>query len=198
MIYIPSKKDIKKAASVLTYAFFDYPSFKLSIPNDDNRIKKLQVLFEILVKYSIKYAKIYATSKNIEGIMLYRPPNKNISNWKMIKCGTLRIPFKIGIKFIKMQKKIDKEQERLREKHANFPHGYLWSIAVNKEVQNQGYGKILINYLLDDLRKTSTPCYLETTRRENVNIYNHIGFKLIEEYHIKEIDFDIFTMIWKP
>ena len=192
------EKDIKKAANVLTESFFDYPTYSFSLPNPEKRKKKLQVLFEILVKYSIKYSEIYATSKNLEGIMLCMPPNNNISNWKMIKCGALRIPFRLGIRFITQQDIIDKIQDKLREKHANFPHTYLWAIGVVPDSQKKGFGTKLIRALLDDLKEKNEPCYLETGKKINVEIYRHFGFELVEDYHIDEINIDIFSMIWKP
>ena len=197
-LYIPSNKDIKKAANVLTKAFFDYPNYKFVLPNSANRNQQLQILFEILVKYSKKYAKIYATSEDLEGIMLCIPSNTVISNWKMIKCGALRIPLKLGIHFIKKQNIIDKAQDMLRYKHANFSHTYLWAIGVMPEFQNRGYGKKLITALLNDLKEKKTPCYLETGKRLNIEIYKHLGFELIENYHLDDINLDVFSMIWKP
>ena len=48
------------------------------------------------------------------------------------------------------------------------------------------------------MKQSNLPCYLETAKRENVNIYEHIGFKVMEEYHNSEHNLDVFSMLWKP
>lgn len=197
-MYFPNNKAISALAAVLSEAFFDYPTYKYSLPDSKSRKRKLLTLFKILVKYSMKYGKVISTSKDNEGLMLLLPPNTKISNWGMIKCGALKIPIKIGFDFIRRQEKIDKIQEKLRQKYAKFPHMYLWAVAVRPELQNKGYGKKLISYLQEELKKEKIQCYLETAKNLNVKIYKKFGFELLEKAYDKEIDRYCFPMLWKP
>jgi ribosomal protein S18 acetylase RimI-like enzyme len=196
--YIPKKPDAAKAARVLAEAFFNYPTYVYSIPNAKKRLSALQTLFEIEFAYTRKYGRIYATSENVEGIMYCLSKKEpHISDWRMIKCGALKVPFKVGVNFIKRENKFVSAQEELHAKYATFPHTYLWSIGVRPQEQSKKYASKLIQYLLHDLAERHEACYLETASEVNVGIYEHLGFQLMGENELPELKITTWSMLWK-
>jgi hypothetical protein len=46
--------------------------------------------------------------------------------------------------------------------------------------------------------KAALPCYLETQKEENVNLYQHFGFSVIKESIIPGTSITIWLMLRKP
>ena len=75
-LYLLQKKDLKKAANVLTRAFHNDPLICLIYPNDEERIKYSPSLWEFLSLDGIRSGEVYSPSENIEGIAKWLPPGK--------------------------------------------------------------------------------------------------------------------------
>lgn len=60
-------------------------------------------------------------------------------------------------------------------------------IGVDPLLQRHGYGRRMIEEKLIELDGRKIPCYLETSRIENIAYYVKLGFKLIHEYKIMNI-----------
>ncbi|MHA1791703.1 MAG: GNAT family N-acetyltransferase [Promethearchaeota archaeon] len=199
LVFYPGKEHVKGVSEVLTNAFHEDSMFIYTIPNKDVRKNKLQVLFEVLVKYALKHGLLVASSSNLEGVMLcLRSEDGPISTLKMIECGAIKILFKLGINFIKKQEKINVVMDRLHETHAPQRHYYLWMLGVKPAFQGKGFGKKLLHYILTRSREKGIPCYLETVKEKNVKIYEHFGFKVMEMHEIKELNINIWAMLWEP
>jgi ribosomal protein S18 acetylase RimI-like enzyme len=198
-IIIPNKKDLKKAARVLTEAFKDYPLMQYFIPDANKRYKNLDAIWYTECIYAFRYGKIFAVEnelKNFEAVII--TIDEKISNFKMFLCGAMRIPLKLGSEFMKRQDQISKIQNSMEKKHAKFPHRYLWAIATLPQHQGKGYGSILVQHILEDLKKNNLPCYLETTKQKNIKIYEKLGFKLVESFQVPDCDITNHAMIWDP
>src|SRR6056297_857718 len=93
-LYKLKKKDIDKSAEVLTKAFSDYPLFK-HILGDNHNKKNIKILSKFIIKYNILYGQAYATSPDIEGVILF-------SNFKDYKFTLLRSLRAGGLSVIKI------------------------------------------------------------------------------------------------
>ncbi len=195
---VPQRPQIPAIAHMLADAFADYPIYTYAIPDPKKRVRALQGLFEVEATYALKYGTIHATSDRLEGVMYCLPSTAMFfSNWRMIKSGALKIPLKIGIGFIKRQDPISKIHDTMRAKHASFPHTYLWNIGVKPELKGQGHAGRLVRYLLEELAIKDEPCYLETAREQNVRLYEHLGFTLMESCDIPGTNITTWGMLWK-
>ncbi len=195
---VPQRFQIPAIARVLADAFADYPLYTYSIPEANRRVRALQALFEVEATYAWKYGTIHASSNQLEGVMYCLPSNRMfLTNWRMIKSGALKIPLKMGLAFIKRQAIISSVHDTMRAKHAAFPHTYLWNIGVRPDLKGQGHAAHLVRYLLDGLATKHEPCYLETAREENVRLYEHLGFKKMEQQEIPGTGITTWAMLWK-
>lgn len=172
---------IKLAAQTLVEAFFNYPFYEYTLPRVETRQAALQVLFEVQITYALKYGEVFATSREMEGVICYISSKVlPISPWKMVTCGALKIPFKVGFEFIQRQGPIVRVQDALRAKWAKPPFVYLWNIGVKPSCQGQGQASRLLRHLLNQLAETGEACYLETAVEKNVHFYEHFGFEVME------------------
>ncbi len=195
---VPQRHQIPAIARMLVEAFVDYPLYTYAIPDPKKRVSTLRTLFEVEATYAWKYGTIHVTSDQLEGVMYCLPSTAMFfSNWRMIKSGALKIPLKMGLGFVKRQGVISNVHNEMRAKHANFPHTYLWNIGVRPELKGQGHAGRLVRHILEELAAKHEPCYLETARERNVQLYEHLGFKLQETREIPDTNVTTWAMLWK-
>ena len=63
----------------------------------------------------------------------------------------------------------------------SFPHWYLQLLGVDPVYQGKGYASILLRAMFARIDEERLPCYVETQNEKNVPIYQHYGFKVVEE-----------------
>ena len=178
----PTKVQIKKIGKLLSQAFQEGPFYVHSIPNKEDREKKLHVLFEVFTKYAMKHGQVYATSENLEGVILSMDSTSGpITMWRMIRCGGWKLPFKLGFKFLNRIREIDEITDTKREKIAPKPHSYLMIIGVLPSEQGKGFGGKLLRHYLKNVDEKGYPCYLETAKEGNLSLYEHFGFEIIDD-----------------
>jgi len=192
----PNKMQIKEMGKLLSQAFQDGPVYVYCIPDTEEREKKLHVLFEIFIKYALKYGKVYATSEDLEGVILSMDSTSgSMSMWRMIRCGGWKLPFKLGFKFLKRIGVIDEITEPKRDKIAPKPHSYLLNIGVLPSEQGKEHGGKLLRYYLKEVDDKGFPCYLETAKKENLSLYEHFGFQVIDESKFPGMNETIWYML---
>jgi ribosomal protein S18 acetylase RimI-like enzyme len=72
--------------------------------------------------------------------------------------------------------------------HIQEPHYYLFILAVDPELHGRGHGKALARALNDRADARRVPCYLETDEPRNLRLYRSLGYEVIAEYTIPEVD----------
>ena len=177
-----SRAGAKQAAQTLARAFYNYPLLKYYYPDDDKR-EKMAYFFVASGLYSGIYrGKVYTTSANMEGVAVWILSDYYAMTFsRMIRS----VPFFVILGllrngFIKMQtvgEYLDKVHERLTP----FKHMYLQMIGVDPHHQGKGYAGKLLKPMLTRLDEEKLPCYLETLDEKNVKLYEHFGFKLIDD-----------------
>ncbi|MFX0058867.1 MAG: GNAT family N-acetyltransferase [Candidatus Hodarchaeota archaeon] len=192
-----SKKHIKSASLVLSRAFLNDPIIRWQIPDFNIRTKKLHYLWEITLRIGIKYGEVYGTSENLEGIAMWRPPkNVNISYWKFVKNGGIKLPFKFGVQSTKRMSFIQAVNDSIRNIYMKAPYWYFGPIAVDPKYQGQGFASELMRPMLERIdNNEKLPIYLETNIERNIYIYDHFGFRVLEEIIIPKTNIVNWSMI---
>ncbi|CAE6953723.1 pac, partial [Symbiodinium sp. CCMP2456] len=67
---------------------------------------------------------------------------------------------------------------------ASMPHWYLWFLGVHPDAQGQGVGAALLAEIQQIQDRDWVPCYLETSRWTNVQIYLKKNFKLERDFAV--------------
>lgn len=199
-----SKSDIKPASKTLALAFRHEPIFRYVIPDLYDREKISSHLFEMSLRYCTSYGEVYATSLRLEGVALWLPSeNTEMTLWRIIRTS--------GLSFLKDVFLASKSQREiysrvmsffdytssLHKRHAPFPHWYLMFIGVDPKFQGRGYGSKLLKVMLARLDKEHLSCYLENGDERNVPIYEHLGFKVLEETKLPGTESKIWAMLRK-
>jgi ribosomal protein S18 acetylase RimI-like enzyme len=71
--------------------------------------------------------------------------------------------------------------DKIHKARVQEPHWYLMLVGVDPELQGQGAGSAIIREGLARADRESRPCYLETSERRNLGLYERHGFAVLEE-----------------
>lgn len=177
-----TKDRIQPTSEVLARAFQDDALFVHFIPDSSQGKKKLPYLLESMVRSGFYYGEVYATSSRLEGVAVWLTPgNTELSLAKQIRIGLLSLIFRLGWKAISRAQSAMKYISQVHKQRAPFPHWYLFAIGVDPAFQGKGYASRLLKPMLARIDKEHLPCYLETENKKSVPIYEHYGFKVVQE-----------------
>jgi len=176
------KWHIKPASEVLSQVFIDDPSLCHQIPDYHKREKLLPPLFRLMLRHGILSGEVYAVSHDMKGIAIWLPSGaSDITLWTMIGCGGLALLFKADWGTLWEMKRDEDFVSALRKRLAPFPHWYLAVLGVAPKFQGKGYASKLLRPMLARLEVADSPCYVETSTEQYVLLYQHFGFKVIDE-----------------
>ena len=195
-VIVLKKNQIKLAGEVIGRAFQNDPIWIYVFPDASKRERYLKYVFQFIVRYGYRYGEVYATSDKLEGIIAWLPPNEiHRSIIKQIRCMSPSFLFRIGKTMIKKYIPIDNYNDLAHKRHAPFPHWYLQIIGVEPIHQKKGFGSILINTMIERLDIEKLPIYLDTNTEYNVNFYKSLGFRVLEESLIPNIEIKQWCML---
>jgi ribosomal protein S18 acetylase RimI-like enzyme len=177
-----SKDQIGLACAMLTRAFFDDPKLCHLIPDITAKKELSRYLFEFELRYGMNYGDVYTTSPSVEGVAVWLPSSKSeISFWRAFRSGGLILQKRLGKQVMDRVTSFSAVVGNLHKKHAPFPHYYLFFIGVDPAYQKKRVASRLITPMLGWLDMQKLPCYLHTQNENNIGLYEHYGFQVIEQ-----------------
>ncbi len=194
-------KHVGKAIEIAGDAFQDDPFTIFVYPDEKERKKKLKYGFKMIYEYGIRNGVTYAISNNLEGMIIWLPPDKVYpSAWTMMRHGGFYATRKVGLKLKAMKRTMTvfKYQESIHKDLVPFDHWYLQNIVVKPEEQRKGYGGLLIGAMLKKIDSEGLPIYLETNNEKNLSFYQRYRFEIINHAIIPETDVPLWCMLRKP
>ena len=194
-----SKAEAKQGAEVLARAFFNYPLLKYFYPDNLKREKITYYFVASSVFSATRYGEVYTTSINMEGVAVWvlsdRYPRSMMDSIRSIPLSISYGLFRHGVYKMKaVGDHIDSVKERL----APPRHMFLQTLGVDPQHQGKGYAGKLMKPMLARLDEDKVPCYLETLDEKNVGLYEHFGFKLIDESVIPGTPLTSWAMLREP
>ena len=166
------KNLVKLAGKMLARAFINEPYEVYCTPDEIKRRKRLTHAFTFVMKYGVRYGKVYTTSSKLEGIAGWLPSRNALGSfWKAIRTGAIGFLFRVGIGYARKQLALQKFFDEKEKRHAPFPHYYLAPLGVDPEFQKQGYASKLMKPMLAWLDENQSPSYLETELEKNFLMY---------------------------
>lgn len=152
-----------------------------------------------MVKIGVRYGEVFGTSENFEGAAIWFDSDNHIGLYRQIRCGGLSFLHQLGFKAFFKCLAFDTFISNLHEEHMNTQHHYhLYFMGVDPIYQGKGFGSKLIKNKFNELKKSELPIYLETYTQANVSLYQHLGFKVIDEVIVPDADIPQWCMLWYP
>jgi len=192
------KSQLKPAAEVLSRAFQNYPLLRYYFPDELKRRKMASFFVSVPVYYGLRYGEVYATSTDLEGIAVWLPSeNFPMAVWKILRSVPMSVLFSFGryggSKMRSLGAYIDETHKRL----VPYPHWFLQVVGVEPRYKGQGYASRLLKPILSRTDREGLPCYLETHDENNVALYKHLDFAVIEKSTIPGTNFTNWAMLRK-
>jgi ribosomal protein S18 acetylase RimI-like enzyme len=105
-----------------------------------------------------------------------------LSPTEALRVGLLTLPFKIGLPAVRRLLGLAKKKQMQRRKILPRPYYLLDLLGVDPQLQNKGYGRLLIEAKLAELDSEHANCYVETSDARNVGYYQRYGFELVHQH----------------
>ena len=200
MLYRVQKGDINQASKVLADAFQHDPLWNKIFKGESHLEKKFPAFFESPIRHCLKYGEVYAPSENLEGILAWVPGKyADMTIWRMMRSGAMGAGMRMGWNVAKQMGTVFKPIAEDRRKHmAENPYLYLLVIGVATELQGKGFGRKLIGAAIEKSEREGIQLYLETETEENVKMYEHFGFRLLEKITLPIVDLPMWEMVREP
>ena len=193
-LYKLERQDIDASADRIAKAFYTYPMFQHILADKLNH-ENSKLVLKFLIKYSVLYAEAYASSKDMEGIILYTDFKSYKFNLiRSIRSGIIPL-MKIGADVGKRFNAFDRFTVETHKRIMKDNHQYIMLLVVDPDKQNQGYGKKLMLPVLKAAEEKGHSCYLETHGEKNVGIYTNLGFKVVSEDIVPGTDIIQYAMV---
>ncbi len=193
-LYPVSKKELKEVCKVLGDAFSKDPLMEAW----DLKGEEISKMYEMFIRYCLRYGRVYATSEELEGIMAMLPSKYgNMRAWQIIRSGAIFPALKIYKKF---DKKILETLKVMEEEKTNFmihPHLYLSVLGVSQKNQRKGFGGKMLRALIEKAENEGLPIYFETETEGNVQFYKKCGFEVIKKITLPHFNLPMWYLVSK-
>jgi ribosomal protein S18 acetylase RimI-like enzyme len=172
--------DLEWAATFLTNVFLVGPPITklFSPPKVENQ---LHYFMRCNCALALNTGECYATAAR-DGLALWLPPGKSsMSIAAMWNAGMFWAPINYGVAGTVRVIGFARHIENMHKRHAPMPHYYLFLTGVDPKQQRQGISTALLGNMLERIDAEKLPVYLETQSAGNVEVYQKLGFELVEK-----------------
>jgi GNAT superfamily N-acetyltransferase len=194
-----TKANIKPAAVTLSNAFVNYPVSVFFNPDEAKRKRRQPGVSRQILKESIISGEVYTTSMRMEGIAVWMLQDNTKPAPKP------RAPVRTWLKNLFADKEMEKRRKAfldhsddIRKRVMPAKYWYLQMLGVDPAYQGKGYSSRLVKPMLARAEREGLPVYLETQLKKNVTLYQHFGFKVVEEGIIPGSTVNSWAMVKSP
>jgi len=197
-LYTLKKHDVSQAGKMLTDAFQEDPVFNAAFANAT--LEQRHTFFAIPVQYSLKYGQVVAPSLQLEGVAAWVPGKyADMTLPRLILSGAFFTGLQMRMEVSKRMALSFRPTDQDRRAHMRGrDYLYLVIIGVVPQYQGQGFGGQLLSALIAEGEQAGVPIYLETETEENVSIYEHFGFEVIQEITLPVVHLPMWEMVREP
>ncbi len=154
-------------------------------------------MFKLVFKMGEPLGACHVTP-NFEAAILWRPPNQfHIPYWQYLTNG----PELLGV-FGTNAWNVALAMDQIERAHPKPPNWYLQAVGTDPAQQGKGFGGVVIRHHLARADEKGEACYLESSKRANIPIYEKLGFVVTGEITIpkrgKSQDVTIWPMWREP
>jgi ribosomal protein S18 acetylase RimI-like enzyme len=202
MIPLPrplTRAEAEQAAAIQGAAFVDDPLWRYLLPNDTQRARLIVPFFRPAFRLGIETGRAFGAGEPLAGVALWEYPGQApVRVGSILRAGwleALRWPI---VRRLPAALPIFAQFERMQKQYAPTPHYYLQTIAVDPRAQGQGLASRLIRPFLTQADARRLPTYTETITPENVSLYQHYGFRVMEDYTVPGTELHLWAFVRPP
>jgi ribosomal protein S18 acetylase RimI-like enzyme len=139
---------------------------------------------------------VFTTSPKIEGVSVWvHSDNLDASFWRTLISGAIWSGMRMGLEAGRRMEELNNYVNEKQRKLVPGRHWYLLLLGVDPKHQGRGYASKLLNGMFKDTEREGLPYYLEAEGDNNVSMYKHFGFQVIDEYKIPNTEVELTAML---
>lgn len=190
-----STADVEQAAEVLGRAFYRDPLWLYLLPDDTQRAVAVRQSFRSFAPWFIRKQQAYGVGAPLEGIAVWGRPNQTSAGVAaLINVHLLTLLASPLIFRFRRVIPIFAQFDIMQRHYAPEPHYYLSTIGVIPEAQGKGLASLLIKPFLAQADAQEVSTYTETMTPSNVPLYEHYGFRCMEQFRVPATDLCIWSL----
>lgn len=195
--YILQKKDLDDAADVMAEAFSDDASIRYllggtGVGNHDRKY------FHCILKALYGKCVILSTDENVNNLLiLFSPRLKAVPVLPFLLKGGVGLCRYFGLSLFVRSLNYENNCKKVKSRFMTQKTWYCMCFAVSPKMQRRGVGSQLLRPVLKILTEEGHPLYLETHKKENVRMYEHLGFETVATSMIPGTEIIQYSMIRK-
>lgn len=178
VIHLPESR-VDEVAEALAQAFQDDPLQTYTFPDSEERKRLSPAHFDAILRYGLLAGQVFTGIERGSGAVVWIPPGAEHTPEMAEASGLTRLPETIGADAAGRFGRVIDYAEVAHHRDMPVPHWYVMVIGVAPAFQGQGYGRALLQPILDRAETDGVPCYLETTQPRNVSFYERLGFRVL-------------------
>lgn len=172
-----SPTETEVAATLLARAFAADPLSRHAFGELPDPTAARVWMFQAFLWVALRYGEIDAIGEQLRGVSIwYRPGEWNLSPEQIASTGAMALIEHLPATVRKRFDAVASFAEQIHLKDIPEPHWYLGVVGVEPALQGQGIGTALLTPRLRRADREGLPCYLETTRPDNLPFYERLGF----------------------
>ena len=177
------KSDAEAAVDVLSSAFAGDPLLVWACGTREQAGMRASCRMNIALWTQARSAYGWFERERLVAVALYQKPREHVSTWRALRAGFWRMPFAAGLvatqRIIHTFAVAEQFKASLLGKQ---PYFYLDTLGVQQSAARRGLGPRLLIDSLSDLRERAPlPCFLLTHLPENVQLYERLGFSVLDQ-----------------
>lgn len=191
---------MRKVVETMVRAFLDDRMMCYFFPDPAARLRSLPKLFNFRVRNCLNQGSIFATSENIEGVVIItHSEQKKRSSWlRAIVTGGIGLYRMAGSECVRRMREVESFVFSKRAECIFESHMYLGSLAVHPDYQGKGLAGRLIRSVLEMCSSQDELCVLDTQDEGLVQMYRHFGFAVVDSYSLPEANIPHWIMAKRP
>ena len=196
--YPLQEKDLKNGAAVMAAAFCDDPAIRYLLGGEDTGNDDWRYFNAILKSIHAKCVMLSTDNAINDLLILFPPQLKAVPTIGFLSNGGMNLyrPFGKGL-FIRSMN-YESNCRTVKDRFVTPEAWYCMCFVVLPEMQGQGLGSGLIKPVLNILDSKNIPLYLETHKPRNTQIYEHLGFDMVDTSVIPGTDISQYAMLRRP
>lgn len=195
------RRYVNDVGDLLADSFIDNPLMLYFFPDESIRKKILPKLYRSIADITMTIGTVYATSKNLEGVIGVVDNRKRVFSLNMLRAIVKSLFINLpALKYISL---IDIIKKSKNISMNNYPNNidtclYIEMVAVDKRYRGQKHMSKLIRSVLHEAKNNNLHCILQTETEENVIRYEHLGFKLYNKIESVPEELYHYVLIYSP
>ena len=187
-----------RAAATLARAFWDDPVVGYIRPEEGGRLRWLQVVFGVMVRFCQLYGRA-EEARDFGGVALWvAPEHGHTTVWHYLRANGVALGLHSPPAVLRRGVRFLVASEASQRRWVQGPHWYLPFLGVDPSLQGRGLGSALLRGVLEEADRAGLACYLDAPCERTRRYYERYGFRAVDAWTVGRDGPGLWAMVREP